>query len=74
MQKPTHIITAFDEDLNELNNQVQKLGRLAVNQFVLSIDALATQHEQTLTKILADDVKLDALEAGYLFFLNVYHP
>ena len=29
MQKPTHIITAFDEDLNELNNQVQKLGRLA---------------------------------------------
>ena len=63
MQKPTHIITAFDEDLNELNNQVQKLGRLAVKQFDLSIDALATQHEQTLSKIVADDVKLDTLEA-----------
>ena len=63
MQKSTHIITAFDEDLNELNNQVQKLGRLAVKQFDLSIDALATQHEQTLSKIVADDVKLDTLEA-----------
>ena len=63
MEKRTHIITAFDQDLNELNEQVQKLGRLAVKQFNLSIDALATQHEQTLSKILAGDVKLDTLEA-----------
>ena len=38
MEKRTHIITAFDHDLNELNEQVQKLGRLAVKQFNLSID------------------------------------
>ena len=63
MEKRTHIITAFDQDLNELNEQVQKLGRLAVKQFNLSIDALATQHEKTLSKILDGDVKLDALEA-----------
>ena len=63
MEKRTHIITAFDQDLNELNEQVQKLGRLAVKQFNLSIDALATQHEQTLSKILDGDAKLDTLEA-----------
>ena len=63
MEKRTHIITAFDQDLNGLNEQVQKLGRLAVKQFNLSIDALATQHEQTLSKILDGDAKLDTLEA-----------
>ena len=63
MERRTHIITAFDQDLNELNEQVQKLGRLAVKQFNLSIDALATQHEQTLSKILDGDAKLDTLEA-----------
>jgi len=63
MKEYNHIITAFDEDLNELTTQVQKLGRLAVKQFEMSIDALATQHEETLSKILAHDVKLDTLEA-----------
>ena len=63
MKEHNHIITAFDEDLNELTTQVQKLGRLAVKQFEMSIDALATQHEETLSKILAHDVKLDTLEA-----------
>ena len=62
MEKRPHIITAFDQDLNELNEQVQKLGRLAVKQFNLSIDALATQHEKTLSKILDGDVKLELFE------------
>jgi len=64
MEDKQHIITAFDDDLAELNSSLQDLGRLAITQFELAIDALATQHQSTLNQIISDDVKLDELEAA----------
>lgn len=64
MEDKQHIITAFDDDLAELNSFLQDLGRLAITQFELAIDALATQHQSTLNQIIGDDVKLDELEAA----------
>ena len=37
-----HIVAAFDDDLSELNISLQNLGKMAITQFELSIDALAT--------------------------------
>ena len=64
MEDKQHIITAFDDDLAELNSSLQDLGRLAITQFELAIDALATQHQSTLNQIISEDVKLDELEAA----------
>src|SRR6056300_454062 len=64
MEDKQHIITAFDDDLAELNSSLQDLGRLAITQFELAIDALETQHQSTLNQIIGDDVKLDELEAA----------
>ena len=64
MEDKQHIITAFDDDLAELNSSLQDLGILAITQFELAIDALATQHQSTLNQIISDDVKLDELEAA----------
>lgn len=64
MEDKQHIITAFDDDLAELNSSLQDLGTLAITQFELAIDALATQHQSTLNQIISDDVKLDELEAA----------
>ena len=64
MEDKQHIITAFDDDLAELNSSLQDLGRLAISQFELAIDALATQHQTTLDQIISDDVKLDEIEAA----------
>ena len=64
MKDNQHIVTAFDDDLSELNISLQNLGKMAITQFELSIDALATQHQNTLDKIIKDDVNLDDLEAA----------
>ncbi|MDB4852380.1 phosphate signaling complex protein PhoU [Alphaproteobacteria bacterium] len=64
MEDKQHIITAFDDDLAELNSSLQDLGILAITQFELAIDALATQHQSTLNQIISDDAKLDELEAA----------
>ena len=65
MKDNQHIVTAFDDDLSELNTSLQNLGKMAITQFELSIDALATQHQNTLDKIIKYDVNLDDLEAAF---------
>lgn len=64
MEEQKHISTAFDKDLSELNAMVQKLGSLAITQFETAIDALATQHMETLDHVISNDAKLDELEAA----------
>ena len=64
MEDRPHISSAFDEDLRALNNTVQQLGGLALSQFEMAIDALATQHESLLDQIVSEDIKLDELEAA----------
>ena len=71
MKDNQHIVTAFDDDLSELNISLQNLGKMAITQFELSIDALATQHQNTLDKIIKDDVKLCCHRHRDKEFLNV---
>ena len=40
-----------------------ELGGLAITQFE-TIDALATQHTETLDQVISNDAKLDDLEAA----------
>jgi phosphate transport system protein len=47
-----------------LNEMVQELGSLAIVQFETAIDALATQHMETLDQLISNDAKLDDLEAA----------
>ena len=64
MEDQQHISTAFDKDLLALNEMVQELGSLAIVQFETAIDALATQHIETLDQVISNDAKLDDLEAA----------
>ena len=64
MEDQQHISTAFDKDLLALNEMVQELGSLAIVQFETAIDALATQHMETLDQVISNDAKLDDLEAA----------
>jgi phosphate transport system protein len=64
MEDQQHISTAFDKDLSALNAMVQELGSLAITQFETAIDALATQHMETLDQVISNDAKLDDLEAA----------
>ena len=64
MEDQQHISTAFDKDLLTLNEMVRELGSLAIVQFETAIDALATQHMETLDQVISNDAKLDDLEAA----------
>ena len=59
----SHIVSAFDDDLNNLNIRIEQLGNLARERFVMALDAIATQDEKTLDKIIKGDKELDVMEA-----------
>ncbi|WP_438997742.1 phosphate signaling complex protein PhoU [Candidatus Puniceispirillum sp.] len=59
----SHIVSAFDDDLNNLNIRIEQLGNLARDRFVMALDAIATQDEKTLDQIIQGDKELDVLEA-----------
>ena len=62
MLKKSHIISSFDEVLNDLNKNLLKLGKLATEQFINSIDNLSTQDEDSIKKLIEKDKKLDELD------------
>ena len=59
----SHIVSAFDDDLNNLNIRIEQLGNLAKERFVMALDAIATPDEKTLDQIVKGDKELDVLEA-----------
>ena len=58
----SHIVSAFDDDLNNLNARIEQLGTLAKERFVMALDAIATQDSTVLDHIIKGDKELDALE------------
>ena len=56
-----HISSAFDEDLQQLDALVEKMGSLALAQFVAVSDSLA-QADSDLSPLLAHDQQIDALD------------
>jgi phosphate transport system protein len=59
----SHIVSAFDDDLNNLNTRIEMLGKLAKERFVMALDAIATQDEKVLDLVITGDKELDGLEA-----------
>ena len=56
-----HISTAFDNDLNELDQLISKMGNLALSQFIAVIDGLE-QKDDDLKSLIANDRLIDELE------------
>ncbi|MBN1526239.1 MAG: phosphate signaling complex protein PhoU [Candidatus Omnitrophica bacterium] len=52
----------FDEELNELNKDILRMGALAEEAIHRSIDALQKRDSQMAKSLIADDVKIDELE------------
>ncbi len=56
-----HISSAFDDDLNELDQLISKMGNLALSQFIAVIDGLE-QKDDDLKSLIANDRLIDELE------------
>ncbi len=57
-----HINSAFDDDLNELDTLITKMGSLAFSQFIAVIDGMANE-EANLKSLIKNDKKIDQLES-----------
>ena len=57
-----HIISAFDDDLNELDTLITKMGSLAFSQFIAVTDGMANE-EANLKSLIKNDKKIDQLES-----------
>ena len=57
-----HINSAFDDDLNELDTLITKMGSLAFSQFIAVTDGMANE-EANLKSLIKNDKKIDQLES-----------
>ena len=57
-----HIVTAYDDELTELNNKVAHMGGLAEEQLGRALDALRRQDMELADQIITSDKQIDALE------------
>ena len=58
-----HTVKAFDEDITRLRGLITEMGGLAETALEGALDALIRGDEKLAERIVADDRKLDALEA-----------
>jgi len=56
-----HISTAFDNDLDELDRLIGKMGNLALTQFIAVIEGMG-QKDDDLKSIIANDHLIDQIE------------
>jgi phosphate transport system protein len=56
-----HISTAFDNDLDELDRMVGKIGNLALSQYIAVIDGLG-RTDDDLKSLIANDRLIDNIE------------
>lgn len=57
-----HIVSAFDEDLRQLDNFIAEMGGLAEHQFADSIKALLARDGQLAEQVISNDHRIDDLE------------
>lgn len=62
MQQTQHTVTAFDDDMKFLAHKIAEMGGKAENMMELSVRALIEADAQLASKVIADDLLLDALE------------
>lgn len=58
-----HTVKAFDNEITELRGLIAEMGGLAENAIARAIEALIRHDEELGQRVVADDAKLDALEA-----------
>ena len=64
MDQPKHIISNFENDLIDLNNEVAKLGALAEAQLRRVIEIVKSGSVAELEDLIKQDKKLDEIEAS----------
>ncbi len=73
-----HIVSAFDEQLDILHDQVREMGRLAVDQISDAVAAIAGRDTALAERVVARDATLDDLEhkveAQTVRLLALRHP
>lgn len=57
-----HIVSKFDEDLNQLDNLIAEMGGLAEHQFADSIKGLIRRDTELAEKVIINDKRIDAIE------------
>ena len=57
-----HIVSSFDEDLNQLRRKVVEMGNLVEEQFVRAGEALSQRDQELAAEILKTDSLIDQLE------------
>ncbi len=62
MTMSEHTIKAFDADLQDLTRVVAEMGGLAERQIVNAVEALEKRDTVLAQRVVADDVKIDALQ------------
>jgi phosphate transport system protein len=57
-----NLVTAFDQELNELNNEILKMGGLVQTAIFRSIEALKNRSRDIARGVIKQDVEIDRLE------------
>lgn len=74
----THIVTAFENELNNLNGRLVAMGQVALSQFERSLQALRDRDAALADSIVAEDSAIDAaqnaVDEAVLAVLVLRHP
>lgn len=63
MSQPSdHIVKSFDDELQRLNKELTRMGRMAVSQLDSAMDLIGCFEPVLADRIIADDAIIDALE------------
>ncbi len=57
-----HIVKAYDEELNHLNNTITEMGGLAESALASAIQAVATRDSELAVQVIENDDQVDDLE------------
>lgn len=57
-----HIVTSFDDELNDLSQKIAEMGGFAHHQVAASVSALAARDGALAQRIISDDQRIDDLQ------------
>ena len=57
-----HIVKSYDEELERLTGEIQRMGELALAQLQAAIDAVVERESDVALKVVQGDAAIDALE------------
>ena len=58
-----HTVKSFDDDISQLRSIITRMGGLCELQISAAVDALVTRNVDAAMQVVADDKRIDALEA-----------